>query len=38
MTFVPVGEAYGEVYTRTETLYATIIDSFRFLPTPVDAD
>ena len=30
--FVPVGEDYGEVYTQMEDLYATVIDSFTFLP------
>ena len=32
LTFAPVGEEYGEVYARTEDLYATIIGSFGFLP------
>jgi hypothetical protein len=35
MTFVPVGQEYGEVYVQMEALYATIIDSFRFLPVSV---
>jgi hypothetical protein len=32
LTFVPVGEGYGEVHARTEDLYTTIINSFEFLP------
>jgi len=30
--FMPVGADYGEVGTRTEVLYTTMIDSLRFLP------
>jgi hypothetical protein len=32
LTFVPVGEDYGDIHTQMEALYAVVIDSFRFLP------
>ena len=32
LTFMPQGKEYGEVYTRMEQLYATVVSSFRFLP------
>jgi hypothetical protein len=35
LTFVLVGGEYGEVYSRVEALYITIINSFKFLPAPV---
>jgi hypothetical protein len=38
MMFVPVGEDYGEVFAQTEDLYATVINSFRFLSGPVALD
>ncbi len=38
LTFVPMGEEYGKVYALMEDLYATIINSFRFLSRPVGFD
>jgi hypothetical protein len=35
--FAPVGADYGEVGTRTEALYETIVDSLHFLPGPIAA-
>jgi hypothetical protein len=32
LTFLPQGKEYGEVYTRMEQLYATVVSSFSFLP------
>jgi hypothetical protein len=32
LMFMPQGKAYGEVSTRMEQLYATVVGSFRFLP------
>jgi len=38
MMFVPVGEDYGEVFAQMEDLYATVINSFRFLSGPFALD
>jgi len=31
LTFTPADAGAGEVYTQMESLYTTVIDSFRFL-------
>jgi hypothetical protein len=32
LTFMPQGKDYGEIHTRMEQLYATVVSSFSFLP------
>jgi hypothetical protein len=31
LTFVPEGEDYGDAHAQTENLYATVVNSFKFL-------
>lgn len=36
LTFIPVGVDYGELSDRTEALYQTVVESFRFLPVTAE--